>query len=506
MEPTRKIGMGEALGYGIGDFYGGGQLTLISTYLALFWTRFCGMDIAVSQAVIGCSAVVSALAALLFGVLDDNMYRFRIGRRFGRRRLLLMVVSPLLLTGVLLWIPGLPLAAYAAVYAAWVVLAQAFQTGYSPLPGEMTTDFNGRTRLSTVRLFVSTAASTAIPLAGGAMLALTGEERPVGYMTFAIVATVLFSLAVFVAWRSTWEMSPEQSGFGAWVDGGAPRRRAGLADWRRRCARMVREYASTLRIATFRRHLAIYLLVQVSMDVFGQTFVFFVVYDWNRTAAFASLLLGLAAVSLPLMPLFAWLLERMGPRRLYAVNFAGCLIGAAWLFASWALSGTLPGAWWTVFAVAGALWFFAFKSLCGYLPWAVFPFVADVDQIVTRRYRSATFSGIQACFRQLGSGVATVGVGFVLAAVGFDSTLGEQTREVRIGLAAVMLGWFAFAMAVCWIVSTRLRIDRYTDGVVLREITRLRNGGSKADALPETRRVVESLTGLPYDRCWADGR
>ena len=32
------------------------------------------------------------------------------------------------------------------------------------------------------------------------------------------------------------------------------------------------------------------------MDIFGQTFVFFVVYDWNHTAAFASLLLGCAAI------------------------------------------------------------------------------------------------------------------------------------------------------------------------------------------------------------------
>lgn len=35
------------------------------------------------------------------------------------------------------------------------------------------------------------------------------------------------------------------------------------------------------------------------------TFVFFA-YDWNHTAAFASLLLGCAAVSLPLMPVFGW--------------------------------------------------------------------------------------------------------------------------------------------------------------------------------------------------------
>ena len=49
------------------------------------------------------------------------------------------------------------------------------------------------------------------------------------------------------------------------------------------------------------------------MDIFGQTFVFFVVYDWNHTAAFASLLLGCAAISLPLMPLFGIGMTKLGP-------------------------------------------------------------------------------------------------------------------------------------------------------------------------------------------------
>ncbi|KAB8287227.1 melibiose carrier protein [Bifidobacterium ramosum] len=102
----RKITLRDAIGFGIGDFYGGGQLTLIATYLSLFWTRFCGMDIATSQTVIGLSAFVSAVAALGFGVLDDNLYRYPIGRRFGRRRLLLLITAPLLLCGVFLWIPG----------------------------------------------------------------------------------------------------------------------------------------------------------------------------------------------------------------------------------------------------------------------------------------------------------------------------------------------------------------------------------------------------------------
>ena len=54
--------------------------------------------------------------------------------------------------------------------------------------------------------------------------------------------------------------------------------------------------------------------MQVSVDIFGQTFVFFVVYDWNHTAAFASLLRGCAAISLPLMPLFGIGMTKLGPR------------------------------------------------------------------------------------------------------------------------------------------------------------------------------------------------
>ena len=213
-------------------------------------------------------------------------------------------------------------------------------------------------------------------------------------------------------------MTPETAGFGAHARGEKRDGHVGMAGWLRRARLVLREYASTLRVKEFRKHLAIYLLVQVTMDVFGQTFVFFVVHDWNHTAAFASLMPGCAAVSLPLMPVFGWAMTKIGPKRLYAINFIGWL-GTAWLFAAWMLVGTLPEPW-----------------------WAVFPYIADIDQIVTRRYRSATFSGIQASFRQLGSGIATIAAGLVLGAVGFDATRAWQTTVAGIGLGAVLLGWF----------------------------------------------------------------
>lgn len=499
---ARTISTGAALGFGVGDFFGGGQLALITTYLAMFWTRFCGMDIATAQGIVGASAMISALAALLFGVFDDNLYRFHVGRRFGRRRLMLMIIAPSLLIGVLLWIPGLPVPLYAFVYAIWVILAQAFQACYNPLAGEMTQDFSQRTKLSTTRMFVSTAASTLIPLAGSWALSVCGETEPTGYMLVSIASTVLFACAVAISWKTTWEMTPEQAGFGAYASGALHEVRLGVQGWLLRAAHVLREYATTLRIREFRKHLVIYLLVQMSSDVFGQTFVFFVLYDWNRTAAFASLLLGCTAVSLPLMPLFGQAVVAIGARRLYAVAFAGMLAGVVWFALAWLLVGILPTGVWTALAVVASVWFFAFKSLIGYVPWTQLVFMADIDQIVTRRYRSATFSSVQACLRQFGSGVVTIGVGVVLHAVGFDSSRSSQTSGASIGIAAVMLGFFAVAMLTCWIVSSRLLIDRRTDLQVLREIERLRAGGSKADVDDATRRTVERLTGLSYDDCW----
>lgn len=317
----------------------GGDTTAIITYNDLIAVGIVLRFTADGVNVPGDVSVIGFDNTLIAPVVTPPITSIRIPRvQLGQvavRRLLLMMISPMILLGVFLWIPGMP-----------------------------------------------------------------------------------FGIYVFACWRCTWEMTPETAGFGAHARGEKRDGHVGMVGWLRRARLVLREYASTLRVKEFRKHLAIYLLVQVTMDVFGQTFVFFVVHDWNHTAAFASLLLGCAAVSLPLLPVFGWAMTKIGPKRLYAINFIGWL-GTAWLFAAWMLVGTLPEPWWTVF-----------------------PYIADIDQIVTRRYRSATFSGIQSSFRQLGSGIATIAAGLVLGAVGFDATRAWQTTVAGIGLGAVLLGWF----------------------------------------------------------------
>ncbi|KFI44710.1 oligogalacturonide transporter [Bifidobacterium bohemicum] len=71
------------------------------------------MPITAAQSVLGLSVVISGISALVFGVLDGNLFLFGVGRRFGRRHFFMLPTMPFLLIGMLMWVPDLPLAMYA---------------------------------------------------------------------------------------------------------------------------------------------------------------------------------------------------------------------------------------------------------------------------------------------------------------------------------------------------------------------------------------------------------
>ena len=505
-----KITLGNALGYAMGDIYGGGGPTLAGTYLAVFWTHFCGFDISTAQGIIGGAAVVSAVCAILFGLLSERFYLYRLGRRFGRRRFFIMLCSPLVLVTLLMWVPGLPRPLYFALYVLYIVLLQMFGVCYAALPGEMTTDFAGRSMLSTVRLLLSGLSTAIIPMFASWVLTRFGEGEAHSYQLFATVVTVVFAVVTFASSRLTWELTPEEAGFGC---EGEPAQRRAAGAFRRRtpremlaaAGRVAREYASTFRIATFRVHITLYLICLTLQDMFTQTFVFFVLYDWNKTAAFASLLLSLAIVAEVFKPLWGWLFIHIGPRNLYAVCYMGALTGLTLLFLAWRTVGVLGDGVWTALAVVAFLVWCVFRSLSGTLPWLIFPFIPDVDMIVTGRNRASIFSGITTFLRFICTGVASIACGAFLSLTGFEPNhAGGQSAGAQMGIAFVCLGWSAIGFIVAFIISRRFTLDQRGDLMLLHEIDRLRAGGSKADVEPEVKAVVERLTGIPYERCWRE--
>ena len=52
----------------------------------------------------------------------------------------------------------------------------------------------------------------------------------------------------------------------------------------------------------------------------------------------------------------------------------------------------------------------------------------------------------------------------------------------------------------------QMKLDRQNHAVLLKEIARIKAGGSIADAPAEARAVAEELTGRKYEQCWGNNK
>lgn len=502
----KKVTIGSALGYAIGDFYGGGSTTLTGTYLALFWTLFAGLNIAQAQSIIGVATIVSSVASIVFGALSDNLYNYKIGRKFGRRRLLILAASPCVLLTVFMWIPGLPFWLYFALYTLFIMTLQMFLTAYSSLPTEMTDDYNGRTLLSTVRMIVSGVSTVAIPAIGGWVLAQMGDKNAISYQTFAIVITVLFAIVLFVVSRTAWELTPEEAGYDVAAIEAKAKEPFNFGKWCQGVWQLVLDYVSTFRISSFRKFMGIYLFSHSFMDVFGQTFVFFAIFCWGKDAAFASMLLSFAFIAEFFKPLWGYLFAKIGPRNIFSLAFGLGIVSMGALYATWKLQPGMDGNTWNVFVIAVCVFWFIARGLIWFPCWTVFPFIPDVDEIVSGKKRTSIFTGATYFIGRIFKGLLSMGIGAALAVVGFDSNAKSASLEVQNSLVFVMIGWTVIGLVISWIIALTFKINKHTDEVINAEVARLRDGGSKSDATEETKKVVKALSGVDYEKCWPEAK
>ncbi|MBT1170311.1 MFS transporter [Bifidobacterium sp. SO4] len=501
----RKIKLINAIGYAFGDFYGGG-FGQIATFLTLFWTTFAGLKVAQAQSIVGIATMLAAFSALIFGTLSDNLYKWKIGRRFGRRRFLILLGVPVLLVTILMYVPGLPVWGYFVVYALWIIANQLIMTPYSVLPNEMTTDFNGRTMLSTTRMLFSGISTAVIPLGAAAFLKALGEKQSSSYTIAMGFFIVLFAVFVFIAYKSTWELTPEEAGFDEAAIEAEKKEPFNFGKWLKGVGDIFVGYFSTLRNKTFRKHILIYLLGQSFLDIFGQVWLFFVLYNLNKPVAFGTALLGMALIGEPLKPVFGWIFSKLGPRKMFSLNFAGAILGLLGLWGLWQTASQNNIAAWNTALYVVMVWWLIFRAMTWFIPWNVFPFIPDVDMIMAGENRGGLYIGFQQFARKITAGLSAMAWGWYLGANGFVETAfkaGKPQPEQAVNAIGTVLVWWSIAgLAVAWIISFTMKLDKKTDAVLLAEIDRLKAGGKKKDVDPETKKVVEQLTGIKYEQCW----
>lgn len=142
------------------------------------------------------------------------------------------------------------------------------------------------------------------------------------------------------------------------------------------------------------------------------------------------------------------------------------------------------------------------RGILEFTPWNVFPFIPDVDHIMTRDDKAGTYAAVMTFFRKSTGALATWLAGILLEELGYVSTATTQTAGVTDRVAWLFVVAPIVLILIALLVSWTFQLNRQTHKVLQLEISRLENGGAKKDVTPEAKKVAEELTGHPYDKLW----
>lgn len=494
---NKKITIPVSIGYGVTDIMGGGAFTVIGAWLLFFYTTFVGLSPVEAASIVAIARIVDAIVSLFMGSFTDHFYKNYLGKKFGRRRFFLLIGAPLMLVYSLLWVNGMNFGFYLAVYLAFEIIAAMVLIPWETLPSEMTKDFNSRTKLSTCRMFFSASGTFLATFIPGLLISYFGEHDPKAYLINGVVFAVLFTVCVFISWKVTWEreLTPEML-----AELERPNKATSLTDKTLAVMRLFKDYASTLKVRAFRKHLAIYLLSFTAKDIYNTVFVFFCVYCLNVSSSLAGTLLSMSIVGLPVTLIAGVAIIKFGPSRLYVFAYSVMLLCLAGLFMVY----QFPTENKVILLVTLAALYQVGRCVLEFTPWNVFPFIPDIDEMISRKRREGLFAAVMTFSRKTTVAIATFCVGVLLQVGGFVK--GSQIQpESAINTIAIMLfaGTAGLLILALWQALT-FRLNKRTHKTFVDEVERLKNQGAKSDVQPETRKVVEDLTGYSYDKLWGE--
>ena len=490
--PARKVRLPNFLAYGSNDVLGAGSMAVISGWVLIFYTQFCGLSAGEAATIFAVARFLDAFASPMIGYISDHFGSTALGRRFGRRRFFILAAIPLLPSFALMWLPGQEFWYYLVTYVLFELVYAMEIIPFETLAAEMSSDYRTKAKFAGWRILFGQASAILAGFLPLWLINALGRDSADTFFYMGLIFAGLFMVTALLLYLFSWERHGP---------GGVP---LPLEDKGRAASpldalkALYRNLFSTMRIRAFRLHLGMYLGGYISQDVFNAAFTFFVIFALAGSTAFASELLGSMYIVQFLAVIIAINMAlRFAPSRAYQVAAAAFAAGAITLVGLWAF-GIEAGssAIWLPIVLAGLG-----RGALNYIPWATYNYMADVDEIVTGTRREGSFAGVMTFVRKATQAVAVAGVGYVMQAGGFVSGA-EVQSDGAILTIALLLGVGTVAMLVFGVlVSLRFHLSPATHDVLMAEIEHLRSG-ARTPSSPEAGRIVEDLSGWRYEQLW----
>ena len=492
---TRPVRLHNYLAYGSNDVLGAGSMAVISGWVLIFYTQFCGLSAGQAATIFAVARILDAFASPMIGYISDHFGGTWLGQRFGRRRFFILAAIPLLPSFALMWLPGQGFWYYLVSYVLFELVYAMEIIPFETLAAEMSSDYRTKAKFAGSRILFGQASAILAGFLPLWLIEALGRDSADTFFYMGIIFAILFMATAGLLYAFSWERHlPAEAAAAARA---GPRAAGGPGQ---ALKALYRNLFSTMRIRAFRLHLGMYLGGYISQDIFNAAFTFFVIFALAGSTAIASGLLGtMYIVQFVAVIIAINLALRASPSRAYQVAAADFAVGALALVGLWLLGVPATSPWiWLPIILSGLG-----RGALNYIPWATYNYMADVDEIVTGQRREGSFAGVMTFVRKATQAAAVAGVGFIMQAGGFVSGAQVQSDQAILTMALLLgIGTVGCLSAGIYI-STRFRLSPATHDILMHEIEHLRSG-ARTPSTPAARAVVEDLSGWRYDQLWGN--
>lgn len=489
---NRKLTMINKIGYSV---YQLNTVTdvLVTAWQMYFYTTFCDISIAMVTLMLTVSKIITAIFTPMVGYISDNLYKTKFGKRFGRRKGLLLIGIPLkIITFPLYWIPNMPTLYYCTIIIAMSFIGPLIMVPQGTFAAEMAKDSVERAQMTGFNQIAAAIAGIGSSMFLVKLFSMLGQNNANTFFIAAIIYDCVALVALVFFYKNVYERPVDE------ITVINVRQKPSFT---RGTINIINNFKSAIKLKSYRQYLEMYLSEQMFRSLAGTINTYFIVFVLLLNPKSVALSTSVGFIfGIMFLTFFVWLTAKTTGTFTYRIGgFATILF-----LLCFGYLGLLRPAHTDVYLIILTVALNFGKTGLVNSAQFLLTFIPDVDEILTGKRREGTYSGVNNFLDTLFTTIEVFVVGILLEATGFVKGATTQPGTTVHVLLILYVIVPIILVSIGIVVSKKFKLTVQNHKALEEEVERLKNGGSKEDAKEDVKTLVEELTGFSYEKCWGN--